>query len=154
MTPANETTVEGYATPRAPPPATGAHLPDAHLAQRVAHGVDRVPHFVGTDGADAADAERLDLRKLARIENEALVTDARVELLEVVRRVGRRMERQDDRRLYFRLQEELEAELGESGDERLAILRIARRAAPAGRPSATCWSSAALNATTTCVAGV
>jgi hypothetical protein len=49
--------------PRAPPPPA-AHLADAHLAQRVAHGIDRVPHFVGPDGADASDAEGLDFRQL------------------------------------------------------------------------------------------
>src|SRR6185369_15337823 len=68
-----------------------AHLPDTHLAQRVAYGMHGVAHFVGTDRPDAADAERLDLRELPRVEDEALVAHKVVELLEGVARVGRRV---------------------------------------------------------------
>src|SRR5262245_25591833 len=80
----------------------GPALPDAVLAHRIADRIDRLLHLVGTDRADAADAERFDLRELARVEDEALVADAVVELLERVRRVDGRMERQDDRRLHLR----------------------------------------------------
>src|SRR6185436_5862200 len=61
-----------------------ADLLDSGLAKHIADDIDRVPHFVGTDGADASDAEGLDRGQLARIEDEALVPNARVEILEVV----------------------------------------------------------------------
>ena len=59
----------------------GATCRNSHLGKRIPHGVHRVAHFVGADRADAADAERLDLSELARIEDEALVAHAIVELL-------------------------------------------------------------------------
>ena len=48
---------------------------DAHFRQRVAHGIDRMPHLVGTDRADAPDAKCLDLGELAGIQDEALVAN-------------------------------------------------------------------------------
>ena len=45
------------------------------------------------------------LRELARIQDEALVAHAIVELLERVPRIGRRVERHDDRRLDRRIEE-------------------------------------------------
>src|SRR5438874_485844 len=103
------------------------HLPDAHLAQRIAHRVDRKAHLAGPDRADAAHAKRLDLRELARIENEALVAHALVEVLERVSRIRGSMEGDDDRRLNLRLEEGAEAELRHSGNKRLAVCRVARK---------------------------
>src|SRR5215472_294758 len=84
------------------------HLPDPRLAQSIAHRVHRVTHLGRPDCADAAHAERLDLRKLAGIENEALVADAVVELLEAVLRVGRSVEGDDDRGLDLRIEKNAE----------------------------------------------
>src|SRR5207248_7835716 len=53
-----------------------------------------------------------DLRELARIEDEALVPNALVELLERVLRIGRRVEGHDDRRLDVRIEEHAEPQLG------------------------------------------
>ena len=70
------------------PSAGQSPLGDAHLAQRVGHRVHRLLHLVAADRADAADAEGLDLRQLARVEDEAALLGAVVEALEVVGRVA------------------------------------------------------------------
>src|SRR5438045_2656551 len=74
-------------------------LPYPHLAQRVAHRKHRLPHFIGADRADAADTKGLDLCQLAGIKDEALVANALVKMLEGVLRIGRRVKRNDNRRL-------------------------------------------------------
>src|SRR5512146_932718 len=89
----------------------GRHVLDAHLLERVAHRVDGVTHLVGPDRADATDAKRLDLRELARVEDEALVAHAIVELAEAVAWVRRRVEGDDDRRLDPWVEERPEAQL-------------------------------------------
>src|ERR1041384_376830 len=71
-------------------------LANPHLAQCITHGVHRQAHLVRTDRADAADAEGLDLRELAGIEDEAFVAHARIEFLERVSWIGGSMEGDDD----------------------------------------------------------
>src|SRR5688500_12994997 len=80
------------------------------LGAGVGDGVDRGAHDVLVDRADAADTQGVDLGELARIEHEALLAHAVVELLEVVMRVARRVEGDDHRRLVARLEEQLEAQ--------------------------------------------
>src|SRR5258706_8007919 len=97
------------------------NLPDSHLAQRVAHGIDRVAHLVRADRADAADAKSLDLGELARIEDEALLPNAFVELLERILWIGRRVEGDDDRRLDLRIEEHTKPHLGHARDQRFVF---------------------------------
>src|SRR5471032_2578073 len=61
-------------------PRSGA--PDPHLLQRLADRGRDVAHLVRVDRADAADAERLDPRELARIQDVAPGTHLLVEGLE------------------------------------------------------------------------
>src|SRR5688572_29800952 len=65
---------------------------DALLGHGVGDGVPRRAHRVLVDRADAADAQRVDLGQLPRVEHEAFGAHAVVELLELVARVGRGME--------------------------------------------------------------
>src|SRR5215472_1807511 len=110
------------------------HLPDPHFAQRVAHGIDRVPHLRRADRADAADAKSLHLRELAGVEDETLVAHSVVELLEAVLGIRRCVEGHDNRRLDLRIEKSAEAELAHPGRERLIVRPIAResRRLPAG----------------------
>jgi hypothetical protein len=71
---------------------------DVLLGDGVGDGVDRGAHHVLVDGADAADAQGVDLGELAGVEHEALLAHAVVELLEIVVRIRRRVEGDDDRR--------------------------------------------------------
>jgi hypothetical protein len=82
-------------------------------------------HLALPDRADAADAKGLQLRELARIKDESLVAYARVELLEFVVGIRRRVKGHDDRRLEASVEIGVEAELGHAGRQRLAIARIA-----------------------------
>src|SRR6185437_14147511 len=66
----------------------GAH---AHFVERVAHRMHGRTHFIGADRADATDAEGFHLSQLARIEDETLVADARVEVLEREARIAGRL---------------------------------------------------------------
>ena len=66
-------------------------IPIARIASPIACTAARMSD--GPDRADAADAERLELRQLARVQDEAAVAHLGVEALELVRRVGRRVER-------------------------------------------------------------
>lgn len=75
--------------------------------------------------ADAADAEGFHLGQLARIEDEALLPHALVEVGEAVARIARRVEGNDDRRLDFRRQEAAETEPGHLAEQRFAIARVA-----------------------------
>src|SRR5664280_1147858 len=100
---------------------------DSHLAHRTGDGGDGLGHLRRPDRADAADAEGLLLRQLARIEDEAARLHRIVEGLEGVLRIGWRMEGQDDGRLDLGLQEWLEAEPLHARDERLAVRRVARQ---------------------------
>src|SRR6266571_9400951 len=70
--------------------------------QAVAHRVHRLAHFFRTDGADTSHAEGLELRELARIENETAASDFVVERLECVLRIRWRVEGNDDRCLNAR----------------------------------------------------
>src|SRR5687767_9807240 len=67
--------------------------PDVLLGERVGDGMHRGADRVLVDRADAADAQRVDLRELARIQHEALLAHAVVEALEVVIRIARSEER-------------------------------------------------------------
>lgn len=91
----------------------------------LADGGDRLPHLRGVDVADAADAEGFHLGQLARIEDEALLPHALVEVGEAVARIARRVEGNDDRRLDFRRQEAAETEPGHLAEQRFAIARVA-----------------------------
>src|SRR5471032_1873507 len=74
--------------------------PDPHLLQRLADRGGDVAHLVRVDGPDAADAERLDLRELAGIQDVAAGAHLLVEGLERVAGIRGRMEGHDDRRLH------------------------------------------------------
>ena len=84
--------------------------PDVLLGDGVGDSVHRGAHHVLVDRADAADAQRVDLRQLAGVEHEALLPHAVVELLEVVARILRGVEGHDHRRLVARLEEQLETQ--------------------------------------------
>ena len=80
--------------------SAGAALRMPMSLQRLADRRHDVAHLVRIDGADAADAERFDLRQLARVQDIAARTHLVVEGLEFVGRIGRRVKGDDDRRLY------------------------------------------------------
>ena len=65
--------------------------PDVLLGDGVGDGVHRGAHHVLIDRADAADAQRVDLRQFAGVEHEAFLPHAVIELLEVVVRILRRV---------------------------------------------------------------
>ena len=78
----------------------GAPLAHAHLAQHGLRRLDEAGHGVGTEGADAADAEAFLPRELAGIDHEAAFREQVVERLEIPGGIGRRAEGHDDRRLH------------------------------------------------------
>src|SRR5258708_7281523 len=82
---------------------------DSHVAQRVADGGHRIAQYAGADGADAADAKRLDRGQFARIQDETALANPPIKFGEVVIRIGRGVECHDDRCLQRIGQEGLEA---------------------------------------------
>src|SRR5262249_41454578 len=68
--------------------AGGREFAHAHLLQRRGDGGHDIAHLVGIDRADAADAERLHLRELARIQDVAARAHLVVERLELVGAIG------------------------------------------------------------------
>ena len=76
--------------------------------------------------ADAADAECFDLGQFAGVEDVTLGLDPLIEVLELVARILRGMERGDDRRLNCRRQEAAQAELVHLFHQRLTVGRITR----------------------------
>ena len=88
----------------------GSDVQHFHFPQHLGHGIDGGLHAVGTDHADAADAEGLDLGQLARVKDEALGLDPLVEVLELVAGIGGGVEGDDDRRLDLGRQEAAQAD--------------------------------------------
>src|SRR5689334_9736580 len=109
-------------------------LADAEVRQGIAHRVDRMAHLGRPDGPDAANAEGLELRQLARVQDEAPVAHLVVERLERITRIRGRMKGDDDRRLDPRIEERPEAYFLHARDQRLAVCRVAGKARllPAG----------------------
>src|SRR4051812_45232936 len=101
---------------------------DAHVLQRMRHGLDRLFDLGAADGADAAYAKSLDLCELARVQDEAAVARGRIEGLEVVARVAGCMEGDDDRRLHARVEERQEAQPRHADDQCFVVAPVTREA--------------------------
>src|SRR5450631_2946978 len=106
---------------------------DPHFLQRLADGGGGVAQLVRVDRPDAADAEGLDPRELAGIQDVAARAHFLVERLERIRRVRGRVEGHDDGRLHALREERLEAEGRHRIDQRIDVAAVAR---PAGARSA------------------
>ena len=96
-----------------------------HFPHRIGHGLDRGAHLVGADAADAAHAECLDLGQLAGIEDEPLGLDPFVEVRELVARVTRGVEGDDDRGLDGSGQKAAQADGRHAVEQGLAVACIA-----------------------------
>ena len=86
-------------------------------------------HVLRIEPADAADAEAVGHRQLARIDDVAAILQLVVEALEHELRILGHMECDDDRRLQPIGQQRPEAQLAHALDQDLAVLRVARPAA-------------------------
>ena len=76
------------------------------------------------DRANATDAEGFDLGQFAGVEDETLGLDAFVEFLELVARVFRRVEGDDDRRLNRGRQETANPQSGHVIEQHLSLIHI------------------------------
>src|SRR6266446_7634184 len=88
----------------------GPVCPEAQLRHDVADGGDQPLEIIRLERADAADAEALRLRELARIDDEAARRERSVEIIEAEARILRRPEGRDDRRLDALVEKEAKPE--------------------------------------------
>ena len=79
-----------------------SNLLNAHRFQCLFDSVHHIAHLIRIDCPNASNSERFDLSQFAGIQNVAAVARHFVERVEVVRRIGRRVKRDDDRRLHGR----------------------------------------------------
>ena len=87
----------------------------------------RLPHFVRTDGADAADAEGLGLGQLAWVENKTFIADQVVKSLELVAAAVRRVHGDNDRRLDLGRQELNQSQFAHAGHQGVIVRRVTRQ---------------------------
>ena len=87
---------------RSSPLGNGRNLLNTHCFQCLLHRTDNIAHFVFIDCANASNSKRFNLRQFARIQDVPAVARHLVESLEVVCRIGRCVESDDDRRLHRR----------------------------------------------------
>src|SRR5438874_8298211 len=107
------------------PRLTCRFRPRLQLREHLADRIDGAGDAALAELAHAADAEGLQRRQLARIQDVAVRLDGVIEALEaVVRSVGR-VEGHDDRRLDGRRQEAPEPEPRHAGDQGAAVMRVA-----------------------------
>ena len=76
----------------------------AQFLERQCDSMHRLLHLHRVDGADAADAEGLNLRELTRVQDETVGLGRLVKATEIVARIGRRMKGHDDGRLNGRVE--------------------------------------------------
>ena len=104
-----------------------------HVLQHLRHGIDRRLHIDVGDVAYAAHAECFNLGQFAWVENETLGLDPFVEFLELITRVFRGMESDDDRCLNRFGQETANPQRGHAG-EHLDVDGIPHPAQPGKLP--------------------
>ena len=102
---------------------------DAKLGQHLGDRRQRAAHVLRIEPADAADAEAVGHRQLARIDDVAAVLELVIEALEHELRILGHMECDDDRRLQPVGQQRPEAQRAHALDQDPAVLGVAPAAA-------------------------
>lgn len=98
---------------------------DAHILQSLTHGTEGSVHIVFIERADASHTKGVGNGEFAWVQNKAFLFHCVVKILEDELRIGRHMNRNDDRRLQVIRQQGLKAHLAQAVEQDAAVVGVA-----------------------------